>query len=1061
MPFATIALVGTVGAVSTGASGAAVTPAWGTGESRTANNLLVLQVAVTGSATVPTTPSGWSSAVTRAGTTCSVGTFYKVAAGADAAPTVVAITSGIINARLSEYSGADPTSPFVSSGANSGITSPLVATNGAADPATGSLMVSTVAHLKSSAGAITTQTDTYTNGTAIQTSNKATSTVSHYDFCYATTTAFASADSDSLAYTTTTTTGVAVALASFKPATVSTGTWTLKNHVGARGAGGGGAFTSTAIDTTGADLIVISLSTNSGGGGAATLSDSKSNTWLVAKDNSSTGNQFNSCVMYYCHAPTVGTGHTFTATGTGFYGSICVEAWQGSVASPIDQTNANSGNLTVVQPGSITPGQNGELVIAVVGDNSGGATINSGFSISDDVPTTGSVSIGTAMAYLVQSTASAVNPTWTDTQTMYNTLIVSFKPGAAAPPSVAMSATAGMTVLGTTSGTGPAPITRAAGFIQEGGNSSSGSPTSEAVTWATVGDLAILQALTYHNDTAQITAVSSTKVSGWTQVVRGTQTYAPSSVNLTASIWIGTITAAGADTINVTWNANPTQYEVVMDELTAGLGVSTTWAVVTSGALNSLNALNYLYPSLTSGASGSQAYWGYAGADSSGTSSSAGFTYVLTPFAGGEIALNGSLSPSTVYQPSGVNFNTTDGACTVAMIVSATTTGGPATVTGAATLAATAGMTVGASVKQLASVTLAGGAALNVQAVLTRLGVAPLAATAGMTVGALVTEVAGVSLAATAGMTVVGTTIGVGAGAANLAATAGLTVGASVTDVASVSLAAIAGMTVAGTRTQFGSVPLAASAGMTVGALVTEFAAVNLVGSASLSVSTLVTELAGVSLAATAGMTVTGTVTAAGTGAVFLAATAGLTVAGSATTFASVSLAAGASLTVSSAIIEFAAVSMAATASLSPAGLIGQFGVVPLSATASLTAVGSIAGGTSALLSATAGLTVDGVVQVQAVLALTGSGSLVLAAQVTRLAAVVLAAVASMSVGVATVTAEVVMASVAGLVVDGIIPGQQTSLVDQINAVIREDPQLLGAKGYMNDVASTRLWGRT
>jgi hypothetical protein len=232
------ALVGTIGAVSTGVSGAAVTPAWGTSENRTANNLLVLQVAVTGSATVPTQPSGWSTATTRAGTTCSVGIFYKVAAGADAAPTVAAITSGIINARLAEYSGMATTSVLSSTGVNSGTSSPVAATNAAADAASPALMVSAVTLLNSSARTNAAWAETYTNGTATQTNNSGTSTASHYGFSYANTTAHASADADSFAFTTTQVTGVAVALASFVAVTIVSGTGTMA-----------GTFTATATGT--------------------------------------------------------------------------------------------------------------------------------------------------------------------------------------------------------------------------------------------------------------------------------------------------------------------------------------------------------------------------------------------------------------------------------------------------------------------------------------------------------------------------------------------------------------------------------------------------------------------------------------------------------------------------------------------------------------------------------------------------------------------------------------------------------------------------------------------
>jgi hypothetical protein len=87
------ALVGSVGVASQGAAGAAVTPAWGTSETRAANHLLICWVGVTGVATLPTTPAGWNIGKQVAGTSCSATIYYKLAAGSDAAPTIALIIS--------------------------------------------------------------------------------------------------------------------------------------------------------------------------------------------------------------------------------------------------------------------------------------------------------------------------------------------------------------------------------------------------------------------------------------------------------------------------------------------------------------------------------------------------------------------------------------------------------------------------------------------------------------------------------------------------------------------------------------------------------------------------------------------------------------------------------------------------------------------------------------------------------------------------------------------------------------------------------------------------------
>lgn len=215
MPYA---LVGSAGAVLTGASGAAVMPAYGAGASRAAGNLLVLEVASTGSATLPAAISGWLIAKQQAGTTCSASIYYKVAAGADAAPTVPIVAGAVHSAQLYEFSGGAQTTPLDQTAGVAGTTTPIVGTAAAADANAGSLLVASGAVLHSAARA-DASAHTLNNGAAsTETSNAGTSITNHYDFTYGVTTGKAAADSDSFAFTTTQLTGAVVAVASFKPA---------------------------------------------------------------------------------------------------------------------------------------------------------------------------------------------------------------------------------------------------------------------------------------------------------------------------------------------------------------------------------------------------------------------------------------------------------------------------------------------------------------------------------------------------------------------------------------------------------------------------------------------------------------------------------------------------------------------------------------------------------------------------------------------------------------------------------------------------------------------------
>lgn len=147
----------------------------------------------------------------------------------------------------------------------------------------------------------------------------------------------------------------------------------------------------------------------------ASISDSKGNTWTAL--NNVVGNFGSNTTIYYAENPTVGTGHTFTS---GAFGSLCVSAFSGAALSSVfDQQTAGGsaagGAGTTVQPGSVTPTQDDELIISGVGGNqyANPPTVDSGFTIPANQPTVDGVNFGSTIGYLIQTSASAVNPTWT------------------------------------------------------------------------------------------------------------------------------------------------------------------------------------------------------------------------------------------------------------------------------------------------------------------------------------------------------------------------------------------------------------------------------------------------------------------------------------------------------------------------------------------------------------------------------------------------------------------------------------------------------------------------
>lgn len=179
------------------------------------------------------------------------------------------------------------------------------------------------------------------------------------------------------------------------------------------GVGTATAATTGSVNTTGANLVVVAVVEQQGVTGA--LSDNKSNTWTPLTASEIAGGVGGK--LYYSSSPTVGSGHTFTI-GTSSAPTIYAQAFSGvSTSTPFDQQNGGTATGgTTVQPGSVTPSQNNELIVTMLGFN-GAATptsINSSFVKTDEQNFGAGNNYGGAMAYLIQTSLAAVNPTWTD-----------------------------------------------------------------------------------------------------------------------------------------------------------------------------------------------------------------------------------------------------------------------------------------------------------------------------------------------------------------------------------------------------------------------------------------------------------------------------------------------------------------------------------------------------------------------------------------------------------------------------------------------------------------------
>lgn len=209
-------LVGSAGAISGEGAGANWTPAWGTGEERTAGNLLVLFVAGNGPS-FPTIPFGWGAAMQSInGSVATSSIFYRIATGGEAAPEVEGVAGSAYAGQLMEFSPPGDFLVLDQAGSAVGSVSPLTGSNFAADPSSGDLVLALGAVHYSSA-ATKTFGMSFNSATATEDDTGGEALTDHVVIGYGVTTGNGSADSAALTFPTGGT--AALSLASFRTAT--------------------------------------------------------------------------------------------------------------------------------------------------------------------------------------------------------------------------------------------------------------------------------------------------------------------------------------------------------------------------------------------------------------------------------------------------------------------------------------------------------------------------------------------------------------------------------------------------------------------------------------------------------------------------------------------------------------------------------------------------------------------------------------------------------------------------------------------------------------------------
>lgn len=191
--------------------------------------------------------------------------------------------------------------------------------------------------------------------------------------------------------------------------------------------------TSAAIDTTGADLLVFAVESYSGGA-LPSVSDSKGNTWTPT--DSFTNGEIRVRIWWAQNA-TVGSGHTFTVSGTTVAAAGQVQAWKGSkLTDPRDvfaETHNTSGSgVAYLDNTYIVTWQPFELVVCAIGlgggAQGGDATADDGFTVTDQSQYSSGLNEGGALAYAIKGANGTVRWSWPNSSVpVRSSLYVSFE----------------------------------------------------------------------------------------------------------------------------------------------------------------------------------------------------------------------------------------------------------------------------------------------------------------------------------------------------------------------------------------------------------------------------------------------------------------------------------------------------------------------------------------------------------------------------------------------------------------------------------------------------------
>ncbi len=187
------------------------------------------------------------------------------------------------------------------------------------------------------------------------------------------------------------------------------------------------------VNTSGSSSLIVGVVDDSNT--TSSFVDLGSNIWVPLTAKVATGSYRTQ--LYHCARPIVGSGHTFTVTSNSgsSFPSVVVQGFSGTSALALFDSETGLGTgasgQTSIKPGAITPNLDGAVLVTMVGIATATTTPtpDSGFTRTDGALTVGGLAYGFAFAYLIQTTRTAIDMTWSWTTGDYqSSVIAAFDP---------------------------------------------------------------------------------------------------------------------------------------------------------------------------------------------------------------------------------------------------------------------------------------------------------------------------------------------------------------------------------------------------------------------------------------------------------------------------------------------------------------------------------------------------------------------------------------------------------------------------------------------------------